>query len=107
MLYPENLFVVTIIDDEIRSRRPDGKIERIALTELSKVLVETNDIGPVGIDVWWILEGASANQRLCFPLGATGESAVLDRLRQFPGFRICGMNSTKTAQFECWPYPLT
>lgn len=76
MLHPESQFVVTIIDDEIRSRRPDGKIERIALTKLSKVLVETNDSGPAGIDVWWILGGTSAEQRLCFPLGATGESAV-------------------------------
>jgi hypothetical protein len=105
MGYPESLFVVTITDDEIRNRRPDGKIECIALKELSKVLVETNDTGPVGMDVWWILEGASAEQLVCFPLGATGGSAVLDRLRQLPGFEIRGMNSTQNAQFECWPIP--
>jgi hypothetical protein len=107
MLFPENRFVVTIVDDEIRCRHPDGSVERIALNGLSKVLVETNDAGPVGADVWWILEGASAEQRVCFPQGAIGENAVLDRLSQLPGFRARGMNSTQNTQFECWPHPST
>jgi hypothetical protein len=105
MLFPENRFVVAIVDDEIRSCRPDGSVERIALNELSKVVVETNHTGPVGTDVWWILEGASAERRVCFPQGATGEGAVLDRLGQLPGFRIRGMNSAQNMRFECWPHP--
>ena len=104
-LNPESLFVVTVTDDEIGNQCPDGKIEHIALRDLCRVLVATNDSGPSGMDVWWILEGASAGQRVCFPQGATGESTALDRLRQLPGFQIRGMNSTQNAQFECWPHP--
>jgi hypothetical protein len=104
-LYPESLFVVTVTNDEIRNHCPDGKIERIALKELCRVLVETNDSGPWGMDVWWILEGASPEHRVCFPQGATGDSAALGRLFQLPGFQIRGMDSVQNAQFECWPHP--
>jgi hypothetical protein len=104
-LRPESLFVVTVNDDEIRNKCPNGKVERVAIKELRRVLVATNDSGPVGADVWWILEGSSAEQRVCFPQGAVGESAALDRLRELPGFQIRGMNSTRNAQFECWPHP--
>jgi len=107
MLHPENHFLVTITDDEIRNQCPDGRVERITIDELTKVSVETNDTGPMGADVWWILEGDTVQLRVCFPQGAAGESAVLKRLGQLPGFEIRGMNSTHNAQFECWSRPST
>ena len=104
-LYPEGRFVVSFIGDEINNQRPDGTVERMGFGEIRRVIVETNDTGPWGADVWWILEGATAQQRLCFPQGATGEDVILDRLSKLPGFGIRGMNSTRNAQFECWPNP--
>jgi len=104
-LYPESLFVVSLIDDEINNRRPDGTVERMGFGEIRRVIVATNDTGPWGADVWWVLEGATPLQRLSFPQGATGEDAILDRLFKLPGFEVRGMNSTRNAQFECWPNP--
>ena len=103
---PESLFVLTIEGDRILNKRPDGDIEQIALSELSRVLVETNDSGPWFADVWFILEGGSPDRRVCFPMGATGESVIIERLAKLPGFEMRGMNSTQNALFECWPNPM-
>ena len=101
---PPKNFAVILIDDEIRNETPKGKIERIRVTDVSRVLVITNDSGPWGEDVWFVLEDKSGKS-LAFPLGATGYELVLDRLQLLPGFELQGMNSTQNAQFECWPNP--
>jgi hypothetical protein len=96
----EAQFVVSVVGDDIVCRRPDGFVERAPLSELETVVVETNDAGPWGVDVWWILEGDDS--RCAFPLGATGENGVLARLKELDGFRVDGMNSTSNRRFLCW-----
>jgi hypothetical protein len=104
-LYPECLFKVSVLGDEIVNERPDGITDRVSISEIRKVFVETNESGPWGMDVWWVLKGPEPAGCVSFPQGATGEDGVIARLSRLPGFEIRGMNSTKNARFECWPHP--
>jgi len=102
----EASFVVTVSETEIVNHRPEGTVERVALAELKAVLIETNDSGPWGADVWWILLGSGLESGCVFPGGATGEQDVLERLQQLPGFDneavIKAMGSTDHQRFLCW-----
>jgi hypothetical protein len=75
------------------------------MDDLASVYVETNDSGPWGTDVWWLLNDGTGQARVVFPQLATGEDAVLERLRQLPGVEVRGMNSGENARFRCWPAP--
>ncbi len=79
--------------------------QRIAMADLASVYVETNDGGPWGADLWWLLKDHTGQTRVTFPQLATGEEAVLERLPQLPGFVVRGMNSIENAQIMCWPTP--
>lgn len=75
-LYPECLYRISITDDEIQIAHPDGNTSRMQLRALTKVVVETNDTGPLGADVWWHWYGDA--QAVCsYPQGATGEDKAL------------------------------
>lgn len=107
----EARFVVTLTETEVVNQRPDGKIERVALDDLSAIIIETNDSGPLGADVWWLLLGKSKKKTGCvFPQGATGEKAVLDYAQSLPGFDnemlIEAMGSTENQRFLCWRRPV-
>jgi hypothetical protein len=56
-------------------RYPDGNVQSIEWDALERIVVETNDSGPLDTDVWWILEGGGA--RCTYPGGATGEQLAL------------------------------
>jgi hypothetical protein len=105
LLQPESQFVVEVTaQDEIACRPPAGPEQRINVADLGSVYFVTAEGGPFAID-WWVLNNAHDELAVSFPLGATGEQAVLDRLRQLPGFKIDGMNSTTEARFLCWQAP--
>jgi hypothetical protein len=71
---------------------------------VTRIFVETNDSGPWGQDVWWVVEGNGS--RCTFPQGATGEvKALAEFQRRFPSFEVKGMNSTSNATFVCWEKP--
>ena len=107
MKHPEAQFVVEVTpDDEIVCRAPKQAEQRIKLADLAAVYIETNDDGPCGADVWWLLNDTTGQTRVAFPQLATGETEALARLQQLPGFAISGMNSTENARFECWPSPV-
>ena len=107
MKHPEAQFVVEVTaDDEIVCRAPKQAEQRIKMTDLAAVYVETNDDGPWGADVWWLLNDNTGQTKVTFPQMATGETEALARLQQLPGFVIRGMNSTANARFECWPSPV-
>lgn len=75
-LYPECLYRVSITDDEIQVAQPNGNTEKMPLRTLVNVVVETNDSGPGGADVWWHWYGEP--QTVCsYPQGATGEDRAL------------------------------
>lgn len=98
---PEKHYIVSVAGDEVRCVGPDGGVQAVRLARLLDVYVETNDSGPGGFDVWFVLRD-DLDQQCAFPLGAPGETDVLDRLRQLPGFELDGMNSTTNARFLCW-----
>jgi hypothetical protein len=104
-LLPEAEFVVHFDDDEVVCSRPNGVIERVAWADLEAVIIETNDTGPWGADLWWLLLGARQTGCL-FPNGATGETEVAERLRQLPDFDFeaffQAMQSTENQRFLCW-----
>lgn len=85
----------------ISSRYPDGTVQSISWHDVQCIAIETNDGGPWGADVWWLIEG---NQSRCtYPNGATGEHEVAKELKsRFPGLVVQGMNSTSNRRFVCW-----
>lgn len=106
MKHPEAQFVVEVTSkDEITCRAPKQAEQCIRMIDLASVYVETNDSGPWGADVWWFLKDHTGQTRVAFPQLATGEDAVLERLRQLPGFEVRGMNSGENACFMCWLTP--
>ena len=106
MSHPEAKIVVEVTAaDEIVCRAPRQAEQRISLADLGAVYVETNDSGPWGADVWWLLDDKRGETKVALPQMATGEAAALARLRSLPGFAIGGMNSTQNARFKCWPSP--
>jgi len=59
---PEALFAVEITSaDEILCRPPGAPEQCIRIADLGSVYVETNDSGPWGLDVWWLLLDKSHN----------------------------------------------
>jgi hypothetical protein len=91
--------------DEIVRRAPGQAEQNIRMEDVAAVYVETNDRGPWGVDVWWLLEDNTGVAKVAFPQMATGQDAALNRLRLLPGFEVRGMNSTADARFMCWPNP--
>jgi hypothetical protein len=94
-----------VTDEAIQNRHPDGSIETMLLKDLQRIVIETNDTGPWGMDVWWVLEGPPDLPIVRFPQGATGEDKFIEYASTLDGFAIRGMNSTRNARFECWPNP--
>lgn len=106
MTHPEARFIVEVTaDDEIVCRSPKKAEQRIRMADLAAVYVETNESGPWGADVWWLLKDCSGQTRVMFPQLATGEEAALERLQQLPGFQVRGMNSIGIGRHMCWPRP--
>jgi len=74
--------------------------------DLSGVAIQTNDTGPWGADVWWLLFGCNDQLSCAFPQGATGESALIDYLFALPSFdhgeMIKAMTSTENVTFAVW-----
>jgi len=105
-LYPECLYVITLEADHLRISRPDQTFESIALQDLREVIVETNDSGPLGADVWYHMRSSSIETRCSFPGGATGESNFIQLLQTFPGYNDSAlreaMGCTGNKQFVVW-----
>lgn len=104
MKHPEEQFAVEVTEaDEIVCRVPGQPDQRMRMADLAAVHVQTQDSWVA--DLWWLLSDKSGQTKVAFPQMATGEDAVLARLRSLPGFQVRGMNSTGNARFECWPSP--
>lgn len=83
---------------------PDGRSLTIAWDDLAEVEVHTNEAGPWGTDVWWVLRGA--RHTCILPADANGATALLRKLQALPGFDqgalLQAMGSTTRAVFPCW-----
>lgn len=103
---PEARWVVTVDGDSIRVTDSAGEARAVPKAELSGVAIETNDSGPWGADVWWLLFGTGDLMACAFPMGATGETAAVDYLAGLPGFdhgeMIEAMRSTDNRVFPVW-----
>ncbi|MDG2004015.1 MAG: hypothetical protein P8J20_11860 [Novosphingobium sp.] len=103
---PESDWFVVVVQGNIRVTDHDGNEASVPTAEISGIVIETNDSGPWGADVWWLLFGADEQQTCAFPQGATGEQAALDHLMDLPGFdyeqMIAAMSSTENAVFPVW-----
>ena len=105
-LQPEASWIVATKPAHIQVTDHEGQIRRLAKADLVGVAIETNDSGPWGADVWWLLFGASDRLACSFPQGATGESETLDYLTSLPQFNheqmTQAMCSTENAVFPVW-----
>lgn len=103
---PECRWTAVLEDNLIRVRDEQGGLQFVGTNDLSAVVIETNDSGPWGLDVWWLLFGAGDQLACAFPLGAVEESALLDYLTGLPGFDhgqlSKAMRSTANARFPVW-----
>ena len=93
--------------DGVTVHFPTGEQQAIAWGAVRCVAIETNDSGPWGADVWWLLEGSQS--RVAYPQGATGDEKMLEQFSQrFAGFSheavIRAMGCTENARFVCWEY---
>lgn len=106
-LMPESLYKVHLSDHGVTCDRPDGIQEYVSWMDLQKIEVLTTSDGPLLPDVFWVLHGM--NGGCAIPQGATGDSALLERLQMLPGFDdqkfIEAMGSTSDSTFVCWTVP--
>lgn len=105
-LRPESRYLLTIDDTGVTCRQPSGEKESIAWADLDAVVVQTNDSGPCGADVLWLLRSRSSSGGCLIPQGATGEEALLSSLQKLPDFDhgqvIAAMTCTDNRSFVCW-----
>ena len=103
---PESRWVVATSDDAISVTDAAGEVRRIARNDLDGLMIETNDSGPWGADVWWLLLSEDGTVACAFPQGATGEQQAVDWLKNLPGFDYAAMieasASTSNGLFPLW-----
>ena len=105
-LYPECLWTVSYDGSAVYATDQTGKTMSVIMEDLKTVAIATNDSGPWGADVWWLLYGLDGSLACGFPQGATGEKEVLDALMAMSGFdqseTIQAMGCTSNATFIVW-----
>jgi hypothetical protein len=108
-LMPEGKWFLECEGDVLRAVDDKQGVKQLAKSDLTGVIIETNDTGPWGADVWWLLFGPSDQVAVAYPQGATGEDAMLTYLMSLPGFdsekMTEAMRSTRNAVFPVWRRP--
>ena len=103
---PEAQWVVAVDENSIRVTDYAGMTSQVLKSELAGVIVETNDSGPWGADVWWLLFGPDDHVACVFPQGAEGEEVSINYLVTLPAFdhheMIKAMRSTTNEIFPVW-----
>ncbi|MGR4867143.1 hypothetical protein [Caulobacter sp. LARHSG274] len=103
---PEAAYIVSFDGTVIAVSDPDKQMHQLPISDLRGVIIETDDSGPWGADLWWLLFGADDRVAVAFPNGATDEQVVIDRLMELPGFDFeamtRAMSSTDVAVFPVW-----
>lgn len=105
-LAPESKWVISMDNGRISVRDDAGAVRSILKDHLSGIAIETNDSGPWGADVWWLLFGKDDQLACASPQGATGEDTMIDYFTALPSFdhgeMIKAMASTDNAVFAVW-----
>ena len=100
----EREVVVADNDGMITATYPNGTVTAVEWADLVQIEVHTNDTGPWGADVWWVLRGESGE--CIYPNGATGEQEMNRKFEKLEGFNdqelIRAMGCTRNNSFLCW-----
>lgn len=99
-------WAVEVDDERIAAVDPKGALTSMQLSDLSRIIIETNDEDSFTEDVWWLLLGPDERVRVRFPQSADGETDVVETLLKLPGFNyetmIAAMGSTDHGFFPVW-----
>jgi hypothetical protein len=102
--FPLDLWSVKFANGEIVTYDGQGAQMTIPASDLRKVVIATDDSGPWGADVMFLLYSSELNPVALFPLEAEGRDEFIAWLKTFPGFRgdevRKAMGSTQVARFE-------
>lgn len=105
----ESRFVVSAGLDGVSLTDPRGHAVHVPVQDLLAVDIETNDSGPWGTDLWWIVTGSGEGQRCLVPGGATGEQELVEWVTALPGADsgqiVAAMGCTSPARFRIWTRP--
>ncbi|MDR6852406.1 hypothetical protein J2Y54_001926 [Sphingomonas sp. BE123] len=100
---PLSQWSVSISDDRIVTSDGLGTQRELRVSDLRKVVVATDDSGPWGADVVYLLYSDDGDPVGLFPLEAAGCDAFLAWMSRQPGFNdrelIRAMASTSVARF--------
>lgn len=95
---------VSLDGDDIVTSDGQGNERKMALRDLSRVVVATDDSGPWGADVVFLLYSSGSDPKCLFPLEANGQDGFITWLESQPGYNsrelAQSMGSTKVARFE-------
>jgi hypothetical protein len=104
--YPESRWNVRADDETTSVTDIEGQSRSVAFADLMGVAIETNDSGPWGADLWWMLFSDVGKLALTWPQGATGETEAIARLTALQGFdhqaMVAAMACTDNATFVVW-----
>ncbi|MCS7015099.1 MAG: hypothetical protein NZM42_03130 [Gemmatales bacterium] len=100
----QSRFLVKLSESGVCCVYPDGTSRSVAWYDLQRVEIVTTDSGPFGPDVLFVLHGSST--KCIVSQGVEGETQLLERLQQLPGFRneavIEAMCCPENQRFLCW-----
>ncbi len=106
----EDDFVVSVDEDGVACRRPDGHIESVAWADLEAVTVEATAAAPPAPAMLWVLWGLERKSGCVYPGRAMGSDEVLDALKQrLEGFDhrslVQALNTDEHQTFLIWQAP--
>jgi hypothetical protein len=98
-----NPWAVSIVDDVIITSDGQGTERRLKVADLRRVVVATDDSGPWGDDVVFLLFAEEVDPAALFPLEAAGGQDFVGWMSRQPGYRdgelASAMSSTRVARF--------
>jgi len=102
-------WTVTVVDGVIAINDGQGTERTVLMRELRRVVVATDDSGPWGEDVVFLLYSEAAEPTGIFPLEANGVQDFIAWLKSLPGYHdrelAKAMSSTKVARFVIYEAP--
>lgn len=100
----EEKWIVTVNEAGTTVQDAAGQSASISWQETLGIFIETNDSGPFGMDVMWLVAGNQGS--VMFPMGAQGEQSALKYFQGLPGFNngevIKAMSCSENRTFELW-----
>lgn len=94
---------MAVLDDVITTTDGQGAERRLDVADLRRVVVPTDDSGPWGHDVVFLLYAEEPDPASLFPLQAAGSDDFVGWMSRLRGYRdrelASAMSSTKVARF--------